>query len=188
MVPSNPWGRYRTAFFSVVCLLESLWVIILPRRFHASPMEGPPHMHVWKQAGYKTVCFTLLLSTSWEPETTVAVKGSLLQLRVFFNSYFSQILSCPWLSQVFGFFFFFPLESCNSISEFCSLCKLERRGQMTPGFAKWYFTVGMTALLAQTLPWQRGTASCICNAYVSWLMDLLVLTRLLISETVCQKT
>lgn len=101
MVPSNPWGRYRRAFFSGVCLLESLWVVILPWRFHARPIQGVPQMRVWKWAKHKSVCFTLLVFMSWDPEATVAVKGSQVHLRVYFNNYFPWVLCCPQLLWIY---------------------------------------------------------------------------------------
>lgn len=60
------------------------------------------------------------------------------------------------------------LLSGRSIREFCSLSKLERRGQMTPGFAKWLFSIGMATSLVQSLSWQWGPESCICNTFCVW--------------------
>lgn len=100
-----------------------------------------------------------------------------------FENFLQQLFSSNTLLSLTFMDLFCSSESCNSISEFCSLCTLERRGQMMLGFARWYFTIGMTTSLVQSLPWQWGTENCICNACVLWLMDLLVLTRLLISET-----
>lgn len=182
MVPTNPWGRYKTAFFSAVCLLESLSGVILPWRFHAGPVQGVHQMRVWKWARYKTVCFTLLLSVLWVWSHGCCQRFS-------FGNLLQQLFSSNSLLSLTFMDFFFSLESCYSISDFCSPCKLERRGQMMPVLAN---TTGMTALLVQTLPWQRGTESCIyvciCHACVWCMMDLLVSTRLLIPETICQKT
>lgn len=41
------------------------------------------------------------------------------------------------------------LGSFNSSGEFCPFSKLERRGRMMPGFAKWYFTGPQPALTAR---------------------------------------
>lgn len=40
----------------------------------------------------------------------------------------------------------------------------------------------MTTSVVQSLPWEQGPESCLCNAYISWLMDLLVLVIFLVSE------
>lgn len=106
---------------------------------------------------------------SWSHSCCQRVSGS-------FESLLQQLFSLSSLLSPTFMDLFCSLESYNSIGELCSLHKLERTG-----FAKWYLM--WLHQLVQSLPWKQGTESCICNAYISWLMDLLVLTRLLISET-----
>lgn len=115
-----------------------------------------------KWARPKAVCFTLL----WASKATVAVRRSLgfISSKSLLSPTFTGLFCC--------------LESFNSSGEFCPLCKLERRGQMMPGFAKWFFT--WLRQLVPSLPWQRGAARCSWTR-VMWLVDLLLLTRLLVS-------
>lgn len=56
-LPSPRGMRDSTASFSLVWLIEGLWMETLQRTFYASPIQGVPQICLCRGASYKTVCF-----------------------------------------------------------------------------------------------------------------------------------
>lgn len=80
---------------SLVSLLESLWVVILPWSFHASRFQGFLQMHVWKQAEYDCLLHFACLYITGVWRHSCCQKHSLLHLSLLQQLLSYNSLLCP---------------------------------------------------------------------------------------------